>query len=134
MLKNKLIAGSAALVSLAVAGAAQAGQPEPWQVRMQTPATAIMEYVVWLEEYTLSFIIPITLLVMLLLLWCMIRYRARPGREPSRTSHNTTIEVIWTLGPVIILLFLAVPSFQLLTAQYSPPEDPALTIKATGNQ
>jgi cytochrome c oxidase subunit 2 len=53
---------------------------------------------------------------------------------PSRTSHNTLIEVIWTVGPVVVLLFLAVPSFQLLTSQYTPPEEPSLTIKASGNQ
>src|SRR5690606_24794285 len=63
----------------------------------------------------------------------VIKFRAAANPEPSKTSHNTTIEVIWTLGPVIALLFLAVPSFQLLTAHYSP-EDPTLTVKATGYQ
>ncbi|RVC62484.1 cytochrome c oxidase subunit II, partial [Mesorhizobium sp. M4B.F.Ca.ET.088.02.2.1] len=53
---------------------------------------------------------------------------------PSRTSHNTLIEVIWTVGPVVILLCLAIPSFQLLTAQYTPPEEAKLTLKATANQ
>ena len=55
-------------------------------------------------------------------------------RFPRKTSHNTLIEVIWTVGPVVILLFIAIPSFQLLTAQYTPPEEAKLTIKATGNQ
>ena len=63
-----------------------------------------------------------------------MKFRASVNPTPSRTSHNTVIEVIWTVGPVIILLFIAVPSFQLLTAQYTPPEEPALTVKATGNQ
>jgi cytochrome c oxidase subunit 2 len=93
-----------------------------------------MEQVTWFETYTLWFIIPIVLLVMALLAWCLVRYRERANPAPSRTSHNTTIEVIWTLGPVVILLLLAVPSFQLLTAQYTLPEEPALTIKATANQ
>ncbi len=53
---------------------------------------------------------------------------------PSKTSHNTAIEVVWTLGPVIILLFLAIPSFQLLNAQLTMPEKADLTVKATGNQ
>jgi cytochrome c oxidase subunit 2 len=65
------------------------------------------------------------------LLFASTAFSANP--EPSKTSHNTAIEVVWTIGPVIILLFLAVPSFQLLTAQYSP-EDPTLTVKATGYQ
>ncbi|WP_062231623.1 cytochrome c oxidase subunit II, partial [Aureimonas sp. N4] len=54
--------------------------------------------------------------------------------KPSRTSHNTTIEIIWTIAPVLILLCLAIPSFQLLTAQYNPPREPELTVKATGYQ
>lgn len=116
------------------AGGALAGQPEPWQTRLQPAATSIMEQVTWFEVYTLWFIVPVTLLVMLLLLWCIVRFRERSNPVPSRTSHNTVIEVIWTLGPVIVLLFLAVPSFQLLTAQYTLPEEAAITIKATGNQ
>lgn len=114
--------------------AARAAQPEPWQYRFQPSATSIMEQVTWFEIYTLWFIIPITLLVMFLLGWSIVRYRERANPNPSRTSHNTMIEVIWTLGPVVVLLFLAVPSFQLLTAQYTPPEEPALTVKATANQ
>ncbi|MGO4840988.1 cytochrome c oxidase subunit II transmembrane domain-containing protein, partial [Rhizobiaceae sp. 2RAB30] len=80
------------------------------------------------------FIIPITLLVLVLLAYCILKFRASANPVPSRTSHNTLIEVIWTVGPVVVLLALAVPSFQLLTAQYTPPEEPKLTIKATGNQ
>ena len=72
--------------------------------------------------------------MLVLLAWCILKFRASVNPTPSRTSHNTLIEVIWTVGPVIILLFLAVPSFQLLTAQYTPPEEAKLTIKATGNQ
>src|SRR5690606_18258656 len=69
-----------------------------------------------------------------LLAWCMLRYRSSANPVPSRTSHNTLIEVLWTVGPVIVLLFLAIPSFQLLTRQYTPDEEPAMTIKATGVQ
>ncbi len=93
-----------------------------------------MEEVAWFEVYTLWFIVPITILVLALLAWCIIRFRESANPTPSRTSHNTLIEVIWTLGPVLVLLAIAVPSFQLLTAQYTPPEEAGLTIKATGNQ
>src|SRR5690606_18660826 len=86
------------------------------------------------EGYTLAFIIPVTLLVLVLLAYCILKFRASRNPVPSRTSHNTVIEVIWTVGPVLILLLLAVPSFQLLTNQYSPPEEAKLTIKATANQ
>jgi len=113
---------------------AYAAQPEPWQTGFQPAATDIMAQTAWFEAYTLWFIIPITGLVLVLLAWCIVKYRASVNPQPSRTSHNTTIEVIWTVGPVVVLLFLAVPSFQLLTAQYTPGEEAKLTVKATGNQ
>ncbi len=121
-------------IALLAAGPARADQPVEWQVGMQAAATPIMEAIRWFEQYTLWFIIPITLLVLFLLAWVIIRYRASANPVPSRTSHNTLVEVVWTVGPVVILLFLAIPSFQLLTAQYTPTEEPSLTIKATGNQ
>lgn len=93
-----------------------------------------MEQITWFERYTLWFIVPITLFVLALLAYCIVKFRASVNPTPSRTSHNTLIEVVWTVGPVVVLLFLAVPSFQLLTAQYTPTEEAKLTIKATGNQ
>ncbi len=131
---RKIFAGASALATFFATAAAYADQPRPWQMRFQDAATSIMEEITWFEEYTLWFIVPITLLVLALLAVCILRFRASLNRVPSRTSHNTLIEVLWTVGPVVVLLFLAVPSFQLLTAQYTPPEEPKLTIKATGNQ
>ena len=131
---RKIFAGASALAAFFITAAAYADQPRPWQMRFQDAATSIMEEITWFEEYTLWFIVPITLLVLALLAVCILRFRASLNRVPSRTSHNTLIEVLWTVGPVVVLLFLAVPSFQLLTAQYTPPEEPKLTIKATGNQ
>ncbi len=132
---KKFLAGMGAIsLVLAASGVAAAGQPTPWQMNFQAAATEMMEQITWFERYTLAFIIPITILVLVLLAWCIIKYRASANPVPSRTSHNTMIEVIWTVGPVIVLLFLAVPSFQLLTAQYNPPEEPSMTIKATGLQ
>lgn len=131
---KKILPALTSLPLLAWASAALANQPKPWEYRFQEAATPIMRDIHWFEVYTLWFIIPITLLVMALLAWVMIRYRASANPTPSRTSHNTLIEVIWTVGPVVILLFIAIPSFQLLTAQYSPPDEPSMTIKATGVQ
>ncbi|MBO6554128.1 MAG: cytochrome c oxidase subunit II [Roseitalea sp.] len=111
-----------------------AAQPEPWQLGFQPAATGIMEEIAWFERYTLVFLVPIVFLVLGLLAWVMIRYRASANPVPSRVSHNTTIEVIWTVGPIVILILLAVPSFQLLTKQYSPPGEPAMTVKAIGYQ
>jgi cytochrome c oxidase subunit II len=131
--KKNIVTLMGVLSGLLSAGSAYAAQPEPWQMRFQPAASAIMEQIVWFERYTLWFIIPITLFVMVLLAWVMIRYRASANPVPSKTSHNTAVEIVWTVGPVVILLFLAIPSFQLLTAQYSP-EEPKLTVKATGYQ
>jgi cytochrome c oxidase subunit II len=88
----------------------------------------------WFERYTLWFIVPITLFVLGLLIYVSWRFSEKRNPVPSKTSHNSLIEVIWTVGPVVILLFLAIPSFQLLTAQLTPPLSPALTVKATGYQ
>lgn len=135
---RKITASLAAIGALVPMGLAHAqtpgGQPLPWQMGLPQAATPIMQELRWFEQFTLWFIIPITLLVLFLLAWCMIRYRASANPVPSRTSHNTTIEVIWTVAPVIVLLMIAVPSFQLLTSQYSPPDESEITIKATGLQ
>jgi cytochrome c oxidase subunit II len=90
---RKIAASLAAVGALVPTGFAHAttpgGQPEPWQMGLPEPATAIMEQMRWFEQFTLWFIIPITLLVLFLLAWCMIRYRASANPVPSRTSHNT---------------------------------------------
>jgi len=111
-----------------------AAQPQPWQMTLQPAGTGIMHEIRWFEQYTLWFLIPIVLLVLALLLFVIVRFNKRVNPNPSRTSHNTMIEIIWTIGPVLILLLFAVPSFQLLTAQYTPPSEPEITIKATGYQ
>ena len=131
---RRLLSSAGAIAAFLVSAAAQAAQPVDWQTRFQPAATDMMAQIEWFEVYTLWFIIPITVLVLVLLAWCILKYRASANPQPSRTSHNTVIEVIWTVGPVIVLLFLAVPSFQLLTAQYTPGEEAKLTVKATGNQ
>ena len=128
------LSGIVSTASALSAGAALAAQPQPWQTDLQPAATGIMQEVRWFEEYTLWFLIPIVLLVLGLLVYVMVRFNHRANPNPSRTSHNTMIEIIWTVGPVIILLFFAVPSFQLLTAQYTPEGEPEITIKATGYQ
>src|SRR6478735_8102800 len=106
----------------------------PWQATLQPAATPIMREIHWFEQYTLWFIVPITLFVLVLILVVCFKFRASANPVPSKTSHNTVIEVIWTVGPVLILLFLAVPSFTLLTAQLTLPENPDVTLKATATQ
>lgn len=106
----------------------------PWQMGFQPAATAIMEEISWFEQYTLWFIVPITLFVLALLIVVVVKFGASANPVPSKTSHNTLIEIVWTAGPVLILLFLAIPSFNLLNAQLTMPANPDLTIKATATQ
>ncbi len=75
-----------------------------------------------------------SIFVLGLLLWTMVRYNKRANPVPSKTSHNTTIEVIWTLLPILILVIIAVPSFNLLKAQFAPIEEEAVAVKVTGYQ
>lgn len=124
----------AGLLCLAGGGGALAAQPQPWEMTLQPAASPIMHQITWFEQYTLWFLVPIVLFVLALLITVMVKFRASKNPEASRTSHNTMIEVVWTVAPVLILLFLAVPSFNLLTNQLTLPEDPDLTVKATATQ
>jgi cytochrome c oxidase subunit 2 len=125
-----LMAGAAVLGRTAFAAE---GRAENWQIGFQPAATPIAEQMHGFHNLVLVIITLITLFVLALLLWVIIRYNAKANPEPSRVSHNTTIEIIWTVLPVLILLVIAVPSFRLLYAQYDFPK-PDLTIKVTGRQ
>ena len=133
-MRNKAIAALASAAQLLLAGAAFAAQPMPWQTDLQPAASGVMKEIRWFEEYTLWFVVPITLFVLLLLIIVVVRFNARSNPVPSKTSHNTLIEVVWTLGPVLVLFLIAIPSFQLLSKELIIPKDADMTIKATGNQ
>lgn len=130
---NRAYAVMMALICLLFASAGYAAQPHPWQIDLQAPATPIMHQIRWFEHYTLWFIVPITLLVLALILVVVVKFRSSANPVPSRTSHNTMIEIVWTLGPVLVLFFLAIPSFNLLNAQLELP-DADMTVKATATQ
>ncbi|WP_341760055.1 cytochrome c oxidase subunit II [Candidatus Endowatersipora endosymbiont of Watersipora subatra] len=117
-----------------ISARSEAGQPLPWQIWMQSAASPNMEAIERFNILTLYIIIPIILLVMGLLAYVMIKFRASSNPEPSQITHNTIIEILWTLGPVVLLVFLAIPSFQLLSSQFHPSKEPTVTIKATGYQ
>ncbi len=117
----------------AVALPAQAGQPEPWQLGFQEAATPVMQAINGLHNYLLVIITLISVFVLALLVWVVLRYRRSTNPNASSFSHNTTIELVWTLVPVAILATIALPSWQLLYYQDKiPPVD--LTVKATGYQ
>jgi cytochrome c oxidase subunit 2 len=121
-------------MGLLFASSALADQPYPWQIDLQPAATSLMDEARWFNHYTLWFIVPITLFVLALLVVVAVKFRKSANPVPSKTSHNTLIEIAWTVGPVVILLFFAIPSFQLLTTQLTQPTNPDLTLKVTATQ
>lgn len=122
-------------ILLAGAGTAFAGlgQPSPWELGLQDAASPVMADVIRFHDFLLWIITAIALFVLALLLIVMVRFNARANPTPSRTTHNTVIELIWTIVPVIILVAIAVPSFRLLFLQLDAPKAD-LTVKATGKQ
>jgi cytochrome c oxidase subunit 2 len=130
------------LLGLAVAGVAlvaggtafaELGQPAPWEYKLQEAASPVMESIIYFHDWLLIVITVITLFVLGLLITVVIKFNATANPVPSRTTHNTLIEVIWTLGPVLILMAIVVPSFKLLFDELDIPKAD-LTVKATGKQ
>lgn len=132
---NRLLIYISSAALLAVCGPALAGdgQPSPWQMGFQKAASPIMEQITSFHTYVTIIITVIGLFVLGLLIYVMSRFNERRNPDPSRTTHNTTLEVAWTIVPVLILVAIAIPSFRLLFAQYDIPK-PDLTITATGSQ
>jgi cytochrome c oxidase subunit 2 len=124
---------AAPLVLAAAGSSARAGQPVPWQLGLQESASPIMDTLVWFHDFLLVIITLIAGFVLALLVIVMVKFNARANPTPTRTTHNTLLEVLWTVVPVLILAMIAIPSFKLLFYQLDmPPAD--LTVKATGKQ
>lgn len=110
------------------------GQPSPWGMDILPQVTPIGEEALRMVHWLLNPVMfGISALVLALLVWTILRYRAAANPNPARFTHNTRLEVVWTLIPALILVIIAVPSFRLLANQYDPPKAD-LTIKATGYQ
>ena len=122
-------------VLLAAGGSALAGlgQPSPWQMGFQQSAAPSMDDITWFHNFVLWIIVAITAFVLALLVVVMVKFNARANPTPSRTTHNTLLEVAWTVIPVVILVVIAIPSFRMLFKQLNIPQSD-LTIKAAGNQ
>ena len=119
---------------LLLPGPVLANQPKDWQLGFQKSASETMDDIVWFHDYMLLPVITaITVFVLFLIAYACIRFRASKNKEASTTSHNTFIEVIWTLVPCLILIVLAVPSFKVLYSQDEIPKAD-VTIKAIGYQ
>lgn len=109
-----------------------AGHPVDGAIDLQAAASPVMEQIRHFHEFVLIIITAVTLLVLALLLWVMIRYNKKANPVPRKFSHNTLVEVVWTVVPVLILVAIAIQSFPLLAKEELPPKA-ELTIKATGN-
>lgn len=127
-------AGAAALaLFVAGLGSAMAGEPTPWQMGLQDAASPVKEQLESFHDLLLVIITLITLFVLGLIIYVCVRFRAGANPTPSRTSHNTLIEVVWTVVPVIILIVIAVPSFRVLYFMERTPEA-EMTLKVIGRQ
>ncbi len=121
------------MISIFVASVAGAAQPEPWQIWHQEPAGSIAEKALNLHNLLLIIITMISFFVLGLLAYVGWRFRSNANPTPSKTTHNTTIEILWTVIPVLILVVIAVPSFQLLYYM-DETKNSDMVIKVTGNQ
>jgi cytochrome c oxidase subunit II len=132
---RRLLGLAVAGVALVSCGAAFAelGQPAPWEYKLQEAATPVMENITWFHDFLLVLITIITLFVLALLVIVVVKFNAKANPVPSKTTHNTLIEVAWTLIPVLILVALVVPSFRLLFLELDVPKAD-LTVKVTGKQ
>jgi cytochrome c oxidase subunit II len=132
---RRLLGVAVAGMALVTGGAAFAelGQPAPWEWTLQESATPVMDNITWFHNFLFWLITIITLFVLGLLVAVVVKFNHKANPIPSKTTHNTLIEVAWTLIPVLILVGIAVPSFRLLFQQLDIPKAD-LTIKVTGKQ
>lgn len=114
-------------------GTAEAQYPQPWQLGMQAPASEIKDRIHDFHNLLLVIITAITLFVLVLLVYVMVRFRASAHPTPTRTTHNTMVEILWTVIPIVILVVIAIPSFKLLYFEDRTP-NAEMTLKVTGHQ
>lgn len=128
----RLALGAALAVFLST-GSALAETAYNWQMGFQPAASPVMENITSFHHILLILITGITLFVLALLLYVMLRFNSRANPVPSTNTHNTPLEIIWTVVPIIILVVMAIPSFRLLYLEDVVPES-EMTLKLTGNQ
>lgn len=127
------VAGAFAAVLGLGATLAEASQPTPWQMGLQPSASVVHDHIESFAAFTFWIIVPITLFVLGLLIWIIVKFNAKANPVPSKTTHHTGLEIAWTVIPILILVALSIPSFRLLYEEMVvPPAD--LTIKVTGYQ
>jgi cytochrome c oxidase subunit II len=132
MIKISKILIALLLIALPTLAFAAAGQPEPWQMNLQDPASPVADFINVFMNWLHIGMTAITLFVLGLLVYVMVKFNAKANPVPSKTTHNTMIEVVWTVVPVLILVLIAIPSFRLLYLQRDIPKAD-ITVKVIGN-
>ena len=132
---NKISKWGAGLAACSGTGLASAiaAQPKDWQLGFQEAASENMTMITDFNNFLLILMTAISVFVLGLMLYVMLRFNARANPKPSTTTHNTLVEVIWTVVPIVILVVIAIPSFRLLYFQRDIPEAD-MTVKAVGYQ
>ncbi len=129
---TRILATILAFVALPAAAFAAAGHPVNWNIGLQDAVTPVQEFIVSFHYYLVWLISLITLFVLGLLIYVMVKFNAKANPIPSKTTHNSLIEVVWTIVPVLILAAVAIPSFKLLYLERNIPKGD-MTIKVIGN-
>ncbi|MEM8589225.1 MAG: cytochrome c oxidase subunit II [Pseudomonadota bacterium] len=130
---RRILAFLTGLSAVGAGASAYAQQPREWQINLQTPATPFAEAGLAFNNLLLVIIIGISVFVLALLAIVIFRFNAKKNPTPSKTTHNTLLEVVWTVVPVLILVVIAVPSFRLLYLG-DRVENPEMTLEVTGYQ
>ena len=133
MLRALVVLTLALLGVATVSAVAWADFPRPWELGMQAPATPVKDRLSAFHDELLVIIFLIAAFVLGLLLYVIVRFHHQRNPVPTRTSHNTIIEMLWTVVPVLILVIIAIPSFKLMYYMDRVP-NPEMTIKVTGHQ
>lgn len=134
MRRGALIAAlTAGALSLTNSAYAAVGAPTPAGIELQPAATEVMREITDFHSFLLVIIVAISVFVLALLLWVMVRYNRRANPTPKKFTHNMFVEVVWTIVPVLILVVIAWKSFPLIYEQERIPEEAELTLKVTGN-
>nr|WP_229678514.1 cytochrome c oxidase subunit II [Amylibacter cionae] len=127
------MASGAAMAQNALPDLPTLGKPEQDGLNFQQPATELMRDVIWMDTFLLWIITIISVFVTALLLYCLFRYNEKRNKVPATFTHNSLLEVAWTVVPILVLIAIIPPSLTLLFKQQEIPEAD-ITIKATGNQ
>jgi cytochrome c oxidase subunit II len=130
---SSMLTWSVALICMPWIQTSYASEPQPWQWNFQPPATPVMEQIIDFHNLMFFVEVGIVLLVLGLMVYIVVKFNSKANPKPTKTTHNTTLEVLWTVIPIVILIIFAVPSMKLLFFM-EKAQNPEMTLKVTGNQ